>query len=128
MIQKYEKKVLVVEDEEDLLNMYCDILDEGGIKTIKAKNGIEGLEMLKNSKVDLVLLDLMMPEMDGFTVLKEIRKNPQVYGSMPIIILTALISDEAIKETYETKADAYIGKDIPPEEFLAMVKKYLEKN
>lgn len=79
-----EKKILLVEDEIRMRFLLSDYFRKEGFKYIEATNGIEALQMFEQNKVDLVVLDIMLPRLDGFQVCKEIRKNSNV----PIILLT----------------------------------------
>lgn len=117
--------VLVVEDEGALLDSYAEILDDGGFEPMKAIDGYKGLDLLAANKdvVDLVLLDLMMPGMDGLDVLKQVREEPKKYGSMPIIVLTNLSSERVIKEAFERGANGYLMKtELEPDQIVGEIK------
>src|SRR5256885_14425413 len=92
------KKILIVEDEKKLANILEDSLKDAGFDVIKAENGEVGLELIKTYHPDLVLLDLMMPIMDGKIMLRKLRGIPQ-FKKLPVIVLTNAGEVENIKET-----------------------------
>ncbi|MEA3357070.1 MAG: response regulator [Patescibacteria group bacterium] len=116
--------VLVIEDESALLDSYAEILEQGGFESMKSLDGYKGLDLLSVNKdvVDLILLDLMMPGMDGLDVLKEIRGDPGKYGTMPVIVLTNLSSERVIKESFERGANGYLMKtELDPDQIVKEV-------
>lgn len=86
-------KILIVDDDETLCNMYAERLKASQYQVETASNGRKGLEMAKDYLPDLILLDIMMPKMDGYEALKELRKDEKT-KKIPVILLTALIKDE----------------------------------
>lgn len=122
------KKILIVDDEPDLRMMFKDILGTYGYELDEASDGVECLEKMSKTRYDLVLLDLMMPRMDGMEALTRIKQDSEKYGKAPILILTNLTSDVAIKEGFERKADGYLIKtELTPEEVLKEIEKVLVK-
>jgi CheY-like chemotaxis protein len=125
---KPKKKILIVDDEPDLRMMFKDILSTFGYDLQEAADGVECLEKLSHEKYDLILLDLMMPKMDGMEALARIKQDPQKYGKSPVLILTNLTSDVAIKEGFERKADGYLIKtELTPEQVVKEIEKVLGK-
>lgn len=123
-----KRRVLIVDDEPDLRMMFKDILGTFGYELDEASDGVECLEKLKKGKYDLILLDLMMPRMDGMEALTRIKQEPDKYGSAPVLILTNLTSDVAIKEGFERKADGYLIKtELTPEQVVKEIEKSLGK-
>ena len=121
--------ILIVEDETPLLDSYVEILEDGGFTALKAADGYKGLEVLEANKsiVDLVLLDLMMPGMDGLDVLKQVRGNPGKYGEMPIMVLTNLSSERVIKEAFSRGANGYLLKtELEPDQVIAEIRTVLK--
>lgn len=119
-------KILIVDDEVDLRMMFKDILSTWGYVTDEAEDGVACLEKLSKGKYDLVLLDLMMPRMDGMEALTQIKQSPDKYGTAPVLILTNLTSDVAIKEGFERKADGYLIKtELTPEQVMKEIEKVL---
>ncbi|MBW7881550.1 MAG: response regulator [Caldilineaceae bacterium] len=98
--------ILVVDDEEPLRNLLQISLQRHGYHVLVARNGREALEIVNNKTVDLVLLDIMMPEMDGFTTCAELRKR----SDLPIVMLTALNRPDDIVHGFNLGADDYITK------------------
>ena len=82
------KKILIVEDEKDILQLLKLYLEKEGFRTCTATTGLEGLKQLKNERPDLIILDLMLPEMDGLDVCKRIRGDRET-SRIPMIMLTA---------------------------------------
>ncbi len=120
--------VLIIEDEAPLLDSYAEIIEGGGFAALKAADGYKGLDTLSANKaiVDLVLLDLMMPGMDGLDVLKQIRADPGKYGEMPIIVLTNLSSERVIKEAFERGANGYLMKtELEPDQVVTEIETVL---
>jgi CheY-like chemotaxis protein len=101
--------VLVVEDSPVAREVVMKILEREGYNVIGASNGLEALDRLHREIPDLVLLDVMMPEMDGMTLLEELRDEPQ-YKELPIILLTALSDDGRISRAKELGVREYLVK------------------
>lgn len=123
--------ILVVEDEGALLDSYAEIVEDAGMSAMKAPDGYKGLDILAENKgvVDLVLLDLMMPGIDGLDVLKSIRDDAGKYGKMPIIVLTNLSSERVIKEAFERGANGYLMKtELDPDQIMIEIKSVLGVN
>ena len=104
-----KKKILVVEDEEILLAALQEELNQGGYETLGAGDGEEGLKKVKEFKPDLILLDLVMPKMDGMTTLKHL-KDDTASRDIPVVILTNLSDYERISEALSLGAKAYLVK------------------
>lgn len=120
------EKVLVVDDEEHIQELIRFNLENNSLKVICSGNGIEALNLIKSEKPDIVLLDLMLPGMDGYEVIKEIRRNNEI-SSTPVIMLTAK-SEELDKIIgLELGADDYITKPFSVRELLARVKAVLRR-
>ncbi len=108
---KKQKKILVAEDELAMREIVVEKLQSGGFNVSQAENGAIAIKMVEKEKPDLILLDLMMPEVDGFGVLEKVRKNPNAkIAQTPIIILTNLWSKEEIIKTKNLGVQAYIIK------------------
>jgi two-component system, OmpR family, alkaline phosphatase synthesis response regulator PhoP len=121
-----EEKILVVDDEENILELIKFNLEANNYKVITAANGIDAVKLAKSEVPDLVLLDLMLPKMDGNDVCKEIRKDNSI-STMPIIMITAK-SEELDKILgLELGADDYITKPFSVRELLARVKALLRR-
>lgn len=119
--------IAIVEDEQNIVELVKYNLDREGYRTISANNGRKGLDLVKQELPDLVILDLMMPEMDGLTVCKQLRADQQTKG-IPIIILTAK-SEEADRVLgLEMGADDYVTKPFSPRELVARVRAVLRRS
>ena len=100
------KKILVIEDEKNIQNIIKEFLESAKYEVNTANDGLEGINLIQNNNYDLILLDIMMPKIDGFVVCEMIRKNSNV----PIIILTALTDEESQLKGFDKLADDYITK------------------
>ena len=100
------KMILIIEDEESIQNIIKAFLEDAGYTVALAADGLEGIEQFRENKPDLVLLDLMLPKVDGFAVCEILRKESQV----PIIMLTALDDDDSQMKGFDAMADDYITK------------------
>lgn len=121
-----QSKILVVEDDPITMKLVSTILLKYGYLVGKAVNGIEGVQVAQSYKPDLILMDVMMPLMDGFEACKQIRKDPEI-SRTPIILLTALSDLEQKIKGYESGADDYIEKPFDPDELLNRVKTILAR-
>ena len=120
-----KKKLVVVEDDPFLSKVYKSKFEDSEFDVSFATDGLEGLEIIKKNKPDLVLLDLIMPKMDGFEVLEAIRKNSEIKNTK-VIVLTNLGQDEDEKRCAELGVLEYIVKsDIPIGEVIEKVNKYV---
>ncbi len=115
------KKVLIVDDEPDTLELVKLVLESGGFKTELAKSGGEALNMINDSRPDLVLLDIMMPDMDGWDVFRKIKEKD---SKIPVAILTAKAQNiDRLLGLHVLKADDYITKPFGKNELIDKVKK-----
>jgi two-component system alkaline phosphatase synthesis response regulator PhoP len=114
------KKVLIVDDEADILEIISYNLIKEGYEILTAKNGIEALEKIGPFKPDLVILDIMMPRMNGVEVCKILRAKPE-YNDTLIIFLTALNDESSQIQGLETGADDYVSKPISPKVLVSRV-------
>ena len=123
---KHHKLIIVIEDETPLQDALTDALTFEGYKVLSAFNGEEGLALIKKNKPDLVLLDIMMPVMNGMDVLKEMRSTPE-YATTPVLLLTNINSVELIAQGMEYDIAGYIIKsDWSLEKLKADIKKIVE--
>jgi two-component system, OmpR family, alkaline phosphatase synthesis response regulator PhoP len=115
------KKILIVEDEHDILQLVKLYLEKEGFRTVTATTGAEGLNRAKQDKPDLIVLDLMLPEIDGLEVCKRLRSAPET-AMLPIIMLTAKAEESDQVIGLELGADDYVTKPFSPKAFVARVK------
>jgi len=121
------KKVLIVEDDPFIADVYVFKLESEGYSVETAEDGLKGLEALKKKKFDVVLLDILMPNLDGFKALEQIKKNPSL-SQTPVIILTNLSQKKDIQKGIELGASDYIIKTkFTPTEVVKTIAKVLEK-
>lgn len=126
-----EPYILIVDDDPDILEGIITILETQPYRLATAKDGIKCMEMIRTNKPDLLILDLLMPRMDGWGVIREMRSEPQ-YGDIPIMILSTVIED-ASRRRYELETgmamnvQAYIQKPAKPIELIQRVEKLLKK-
>ncbi len=116
-----EKKILVVDDELDVQSILSFRLEINGYSVIVASDGEEGLEKIKKENPDLVLLDLMLPKMNGFEICRMVKFDDRLKG-LPIIILSALDKEEDRKKALDSGADAYFLKPFDLEGLLTKIK------
>lgn len=115
------KKILIVEDEKDILQLVKLYLDKEGYRTVTAATGAEGLRQARAEQPDLVILDLMLPEIDGLEVCKRLRSAPET-AMLPIIMLTAKAEESDTVVGLELGADDYVTKPFSPKTLVARVK------
>ncbi|UWD49613.1 response regulator transcription factor [Clostridioides difficile] len=116
-------KILVVEDEKRMQDIIVEYMQKGGYTCITADDGVEALTILKNNDIDLMILDIMMPYLDGFSVCRVSREMTNI----PIIMLTAKGEEEDKLKGYEYGADDYITKPFSPKVLLAKVTALLRR-
>ncbi|AWH78905.1 response regulator transcription factor [Clostridioides difficile] len=116
-------KILVVEDEKRMQSIIVEYMQKGGYTCITADDGVEALTILKSNNIDLMILDIMMPYLDGFSVCRVSREMTNI----PIIILTAKGEEEDKLKGYEYGADDYITKPFSPKVLLAKVNALLRR-
>ncbi len=127
------EKILVVDDDPDILEALTMILESQGYQVVTARDGVEGLANLKAENPDLMILDLLMPKMDGFAVCKELQ-DPRWsrYKAIPILMLTS-VREEASRRRYELDTgleldvDDYVEKPISPDILLKRVERLVKK-
>jgi len=120
-----EKLIVCIEDEQEMIDLVQLILGRRGFEVEGANGGLEGLEMVKQKKPDLVLLDLMMPDMDGWEVYQRM-KSADSLREIPVIMITAKAqSIDKVLGLHIAKVDEYITKPFGPQELLESVEKIL---
>ena len=128
------KKVLVVDDELDMRTYISTLLETSGFKPLLAENGIQGLDMARQDKPKLIILDVMMPKESGINMYRELRKDPDLKG-IPVIMLSALsrktfFHSQKLLDEYDgekiPEPEAYIEKPPEPEELLEAIQKSLK--
>ena len=117
-------KILFVEDEEDLTLIVADTLHGQGYEVITAVDGVDGLEKFKTKAADIVVADVMMPKMDGFTMAKEIRK---LSPTVPLLFLTAKSTIDDVEQGFEIGANDYLKKPFELRELIVRIKALLRR-
>ena len=139
------KKILIVDDEPDVIIFLSAVLEESGYETIGAKDGVEGLELLRKESPDLVVLDVMLPRKSGMTMFQELRQDEKT-SRIPVVIVTGVsevmgvdFKDFTFRPADDKTAiqapgpgkepipDAYIEKPIDPEELVKVIKDALKE-
>jgi len=141
------KRILIIDDEPDIVTFLSAVLEENGYSSVSARDGVEGLETLRREKPDLVLLDLMMPKKSGITMFQELRKDPEL-SQIPVVVVTGVsevtgvdfrnfmykqpLKDEKkfVETTGLTKytiPDGYVEKPIDPDELMKAIKHALKE-
>lgn len=115
--------ILIVDDELLIRNVIKEYLLNEGYKVLEAKDGFDALRVISDNKVDLIVLDIMMPKMDGFTCLSEIRKTKNI----PVIMLSARKEEIDKLNSFDLGVDDYVTKPFSPKELVARVKAHLKR-
>lgn len=121
------KRVVCIEDEIEMIDLVKMILTREGFEVIGANGGIQGLQIIEDVQPELVLLDLMMPDIDGWEVYQRMKSNPKT-SNIPVIVITARTqSIDKVLGLHIAKVDDYITKPFAPGELMASVNKTLAK-
>lgn len=115
--------ILVVDDEILIRKVIREYLESENYKVLEAENGLDALRVLTSNKVDLIILDIMMPKMDGFACLEEIRKTKDI----PVIMLSAMKEETDKLNSFNLGVDDYVTKPFSPKELIARVKAHLKR-
>ena len=121
------KKILIVDDEPSIIVPVQFLMEQNGYDVVVAFSGEEAMEIIAEKKVDLILLDIMLPVIDGFEVCQRVRENLQ-WNKIKIILLTALGSDANVEKGLALGADAYITKPFSNVDIVEKVKELLENS
>jgi len=120
-------KILIVDDEPSIIVPVQFLMEQNGYDVLVAFSGEEAMEIIAEKKVDLILLDIMLPVIDGFEVCQRVRENLQ-WNKIKIILLTALGSDANVEKGLALGADAYITKPFSNVDIVEKVKELLENS
>ena len=121
-----QKTILIIDDNDDIRENTAEILSFGGYRTVTAENGRKGIEVAVREKPDLIVCDIMMPELDGYGVLHLLRKNPETEG-IPLIFLTAKAERSDLRKGMEMGADDYVTKPFEEVELMNAIESRLQK-
>jgi DNA-binding response OmpR family regulator len=120
------KKILIVEDNTELLELLRSYIRLAGYTTTTATNGLDALKKARSSIPDLIVLDLVLPELDGFAVCESLKKDPATEKT-PIIMLTGLTSEFTRYAGLESGANEYVTKPANPDQLLSRIEYWLQK-
>jgi len=118
------KKILIVEDNTELLKIMRSNLRAAGFATVTAANGIDGLKKARSASPDLIILDLILPQLDGFAVCERLRRDPAT-ATIPIIMLTGLASEMTRYAGLESGANEYVTKPVTTEHLLSRIEHWM---
>jgi len=121
-----QRTILIIDDHDEIRENIAEILSLGGYRTITAENGKRGIEVALKEKPDLIVCDIMMPELDGYGVLHLLRKNPQT-EEIPLIFLTAKAERSDLRKGMEMGADDYVTKPFEELELMNAIESRLQK-
>lgn len=119
------KKILAVDDEKHILRLVQINLEKAGYEVVTGTNGREAIEKVHSEKPELIVMDVMMPEMDGFEALKQLKSDPAT-ADIPVIMLTAKAQDADVFHGWQSGADLYLTKPFNPIELLTFVKRIFD--
>lgn len=119
-----KKKILLVDDEQDMVYAVKMQLEASGFKVLTAQDGQEGLDKARKENPDLIILDLMLPRIDGYKVCRMLKFDEK-YKNIPVIIYTARAQEADEKLGYEVGANAYMTKPFDPRKLLAKINELL---
>ena len=118
-------KILIVEDDPLIVKIYATRLVADGYEVLTAENGEDGLKISETNSPDVIVLDVMMPKMDGFEVLTKLRASPK-YAKTPVLVYSNLAQEEEIERAKKLGATEFIVKaNLSPTEMIAKIKQYL---
>jgi DNA-binding response OmpR family regulator len=120
-------EILIVDDDKAMVNLLSTLLESEGFSTKKTQSAASAFEMVAENHPDLILLDIMMPGMDGFKFLAMLRSNPET-RPIPVIILTVLSDEENILEGFRKEADEYMTKPFDPQKLVATINDVLARS
>ncbi len=119
-----KKKILLIEDEQDIITALRLRLESNGYAVVSAGDGADGLGKARTENPDLIILDIMLPKLDGYKIARMLKFDEK-FSKIPIIMLTAKVQQGDIQRGKEAGADAYVTKPFKAEELLAEIKKLL---
>lgn len=124
MEKKISKKILLIEDEDTITELVLFGLKARGYQMITARDGEEGFNKLVTDKPDLVLLDIMVPKIDGYQFCQMVKSDEQL-KNIPIVVLSALAQRKEIERAAELGADEYVTKPFQMESLVSIIRKYI---
>ena len=119
-------KILIVDDEPVSLMLLDTILSRSNFSVSTAASALDALEQLNSEPFDLMILDLLMPDMDGLTLLKQLREEPK-FENLPIIVFTAISQNRVRQEAFQKGATTFLTKPVSSRELTRVVNKYVQQ-
>jgi len=119
-------KVLMADDEIDVLQVMAKKVREAGYEVATARDGVEAWDKIQSENPDVIVLDLMMPQRDGYEILKELRENPPTTKWQPVIIVSAKNELEDMEKTFSMEADHYITKPCGVDDILKAIRQMVQ--
>jgi CheY-like chemotaxis protein len=119
-----KQSILIIEDNEQNMYMLTYLLESNNYRVFQCFSGPEGIALAKETQPDVILLDIQLPEMDGYAVARELRKNKDLY-STPIIAVTSYAMTGDKEKAYEAGATGYIEKPIDPDTFISQMEVFI---
>ena len=119
-IDKIKPKILIIEDDEQSRYMLTFLLESSNYKVIQSVNGHDGIAKAKNLKPDAIILDIQLPEMNGYDVAKALKKNDEL-KNIPIVVVTSFAMNGDKNKAFEAGAEGYIAKPIDPDTFISQI-------
>ncbi len=127
MSSSAQPRILIIDDDQGVIKLTTSILSSNGYEVLSSSEAPAGLEMAMKEKIDLIVLDVMIPIINGFNICR-LLKSQEKYKMIPIVLLTSRSEDEDRKIGKEVGADAYIAKPLNRENFLTTIKDLLSKS
>ncbi|WP_127127440.1 response regulator [Pseudoflavitalea rhizosphaerae] len=118
------KRILVIEDNRDIRENALEMLELANYEVYAASNGMEGLQIIRSQRPDLILCDIHMPVMDGYSVLENVKKDPSL-NEIPVIILSAFSERTEVQKGLQNGASHYIIKPFDDEQLLRVVESFI---
>jgi len=118
------KTILLIEDEKNILLVFSKLLKKAGYRVLTADNGIKGLEIAQESKPDLIILDLLIPKLDGLVILETLKEEENT-TDIPVVIISANSNQNSIENGLKAGAENYLVKPISRNELLLEIKKHI---
>jgi DNA-binding response OmpR family regulator len=118
--------ILAADDDEDILELVAFRLERSGFTVVRARDGEQALEAARREVPDLIVLDVMMPKMDGYEVTRALRADEST-RRIPIILLTARVQDDDVQRGFDAGADDYVRKPFSPQELRSRVQAILDR-
>lgn len=125
MLNAMSKKILIVEDNELNMKLFHDLLDAHGYETLQTRDGLKALDMAREHRPDLILMDIQLPEVSGLEVTKWIKEDEEL-NAIPVVAVTAFAMKGDEERIREGGCEAYISKPITVSTFLETVKQFLD--